>query len=279
MKRIVFTIMLLQFVSPSPRAMEVLGEIPVRDGGSWTDSGPSFEKSRTNAPAAAGGTAAMRLLGTGSGGESIYGEAGRSPAKEAALSFLLPGLGQYRMGSRAKAKLYFGLEGAGWIAAGAFYWQSLVRRDEYREYAVAYAGVPGTGHPEDYYEKIGNFISCDGPGGYNESVRSEARNLYYPDKTAMDSYYEQNMIGGDLAWRWETERSYRNFKELFAGSDASRRRAVYAVFLVLGLRIVSMVDALKIARDSNTGSGDATGMWIDIEPGRDAVRMSLCRRF
>ncbi|MCU0639065.1 MAG: hypothetical protein MUF59_04255 [Candidatus Krumholzibacteria bacterium] len=279
MKRIFLTIMLLQFAAASPRALGAAEEIPLKEDGSWTHARPSFGTAGADAAASPAQTAGLRLIGGGPDGESIHGGAPRSPAREAAMSFLLPGLGQYRMGNRTRAKIYFGLEGAGWIAAGAFFWQSMVRRDEYEEYAVAYAGVPGTGLDEDYYEKIGDFISSDGPGGYNESVLIEARNLYYPDKAAMDAYYEENMIEGDLAWRWETEKSYHNFKDLFAGSDASRRRAVYAVFFILGLRAVSMVDALKIARDSNGEAGGETGMRLDMEPCVDGVRVSLCRRF
>jgi hypothetical protein len=203
----------------------------------------------------------------------------RSPAKEAGLSFLLPGLGQHRMGNDLRAKVYFGLEGVGWVAAGAFFYQSLVRRDEYEEYAMAYAGLSGTGYDETYYETIGNYISNDGPGGYNENVLREARNLYYPDKAAMDAYYEENIMTGDMSWRWETDNVYRNFRELFAGSDTSRRRAVYALFFVVGLRVVSMVDALKLARDSNERMDREPGISIHVEPERDGFRMSLCRSF
>ncbi len=213
--------------------------------------------------------------------ESYGGLSGlyRSPGKEAGLSFLLPGLGQHRMGNDLRAKVYFGLEGVGWIAAGAFFYQSLVRRDEYEEYAIAYAGLSGAGYDEGYYETIGNYISNDGPGGYNEYVLREARNLYYPDKEAMDAYYEDNIITGEMSWRWETDKVYRNYRELFAGSDTSRRRAVYALFFIVGLRVVSMVDALKLARDSNERMDREPGISIHVEPERGGFRMSLCRSF
>ncbi|MBU8921522.1 MAG: hypothetical protein KOO63_06860 [Bacteroidales bacterium] len=203
----------------------------------------------------------------------------RSPAKEAGLSFLLPGLGQHRMGNDLRAKVYFGLEGVGWVAAGAFFYQSLVRRDEYEEYADVYAGLNGSGYGESYYETISNYISNDGPGGYNEYVLREARNLYYPDKAAMDDYYEENVITGDMSWRWETDKAYYNYRELFAGSDTSRRRAVYALFFIVGLRVVSMVDALKLARDSNERMDREPGISIHVEPERGGFRMSLCRSF
>ncbi len=221
------------------------------------------------------------IMPPGSAGyfDSGVSTGGWSPKKEAGMSFLLPGLGQYRMGHTLRAKIYFGLEAAGWIATGAFYYQSIVRKDEYMEYAVAYGGVNGTGHPEDYYEKVGNYISNEGPGGYNEYVLIEARNLYYPDTEAMNAYFDENMISGEMSWRWETGSAQRNFRELFAGSDESRRRAVYALFFIAGLRVVSSVDALRLARDANEKAGYDTGIRLDLQPQPGGFRMSLCRSF
>lgn len=202
-----------------------------------------------------------------------------APFKQAAWSLLLPGLAQKRMGRDLRAKVYFSLEGIAWVTAGAFYWQSIARKNAYEEYAVAYAGVSGTGLSEDYYETIGNYMSNEGPGGYNEYVMRDARDLYYPDKEAMDSYYEQNILAGEQAWRWENEQYYRNYRELFAGSDASRRRVTYAFFFAMGLRVVSMVDAMLLARSDDMDGGRDHGVSIDIKPEPGGFRMSLCHSF
>ncbi len=203
----------------------------------------------------------------------------RSAAKEALLSFLIPGLGQYRMGHKVRSRIYFGLESVAWISAGAFYWQSVARRDAYKSYAVAYAGVGGKGNSDGYYETIGNYMSSEGPGGYNEYVLREARDLYYPDKAAMDAYYSKEMISGDLAWRWESERAFGLYGDLFAGSDASRRRAVYSIFFALGLRVVSMVDALRLAGGLLPESETKPGISIGVDPQPGGFRMTMCRSF
>ncbi len=271
--------MLLQFAAASPRVLGAAEEIPLKEAGSWTHAGPSFGTAGADAAASRAeicGTQADRrgpgwridlrrrheVSGEGGGDEfpSARPRAVQDGKQDEGEDIFRP------RGSRMDRRwsLLLAVDGSKGRIRG-------IRR--------RLRGGTGDGLDEDYYEKIGDFISSDGPGGYNESVLIEARSLYYPDKAAMDAYYEENMIDGDLAWRWETDKSYHNFKDLFAGSDASRRRAVYAVFFILGLRVVSMVDALKMARDSNGEAGDETGMRLDMEPCVDGVRVSLCRRF
>lgn len=178
---------------------------------------------------------------------------GYTPASVAIRSFLLPGLGQRYMGKSVRSKIYFALEGAAWIGLGAFYWQSIARKNAYEDYAMAYAGVSGTGKPDDYYEIIGNFFSNEGPGGYNEFIMREARDLYYPDLEAIEAYYQSNIITGSDSWRWESRTSYDRFNDLRKGSNAAERRVIYTLFYMLGIRVISAVDAARSAMGSESG--------------------------
>jgi hypothetical protein len=189
-----------------------------------------------------------------------------SPGKIGGMSFLLPGLGQHRMGRTTRAYVYFALEAAGWITIGSSLWQSHSRRIAYEEYAVSLADVNGTGHSEDYYEKVGSYISNDGPYGYNEYVMREARDLYYPDREAMDAYFQENAIVGVMGWRWESQDDRKKFNSLRSGSNSAERNAVYAAFYLLGLRVVSAVDAVFIARKTTEVSSTG-GMPIRVEAG------------
>lgn len=193
-----------------------------------------------------------------------------SPLTEGAASLLLPGLGQLRMGRILRSRIYFGLEGAAWIAIGGFLWQGYARENAYRDYAMAFAAVAGTSHSDDYYETIGRFLSNDGPGGYNEYVRREARDLYYPDVEAINSYYEQNSITGNEAWRWESDGAFSRYNHLRDGSRSAYRRALYAGVFALALRVVSSVDAVRLARGSGPSDGGAAGkisMGLGHQPG------------
>lgn len=200
-----------------------------------------------------------------------------SAGKAGGLSFLLPGLSQYRMGRTRRASIYFTLEAAGWITVGASLWQSSARRDAYEDYAVALADVPGTGHSDEYYEKVGGWTSNDGPGGYNEFVRREARDLYYPDLEAMEEYYAQNAITGSMAWRWESDGDRRRFNSLRSGSESAERNALYAAFFLLGLRVVSAVDAVVLAR--RAPDGPSTGFRIETGPQPGGFYLALNRPF
>lgn len=193
-----------------------------------------------------------------------------SPVKEGAASLLLPGLGQLRMGKILRSKIYFGLEGAAWVAIGSFLWQGYARENAYKDYAVAFARVSGTSHSGDYYETIGKFISNEGPGGYNEYVRREARDFYYPDMEAMNSYFDQNSITGTDTWRWESSTAFSRYNYLHDGSRSSYRRALYAGFFAMALRVVSSVDAVRLARGSGSGEksdGGKVSMGFGHQPG------------
>lgn len=193
------------------------------------------------------------------------------------MSFLLPGLGQYRMGHKTRAKIYFALEGINWIIFGTSMIQGYSREQEYEEYAVVYAQVTGTGHSSDYYSTIGEYMSNYGPGGYNESVRWDARDLYYPDAEAMDAYYEANAITGSMSWRWRTEDAFKNYNVLYDGSSSAYRRALYSVMFALSLRVVSGIDAIFLARKADSAPVEEPGgvsLGVEPRPGGFALSVS-----
>ena len=190
-----------------------------------------------------------------------------SPAKEGGFSFLLPGLGQYRMGKKKRAYLYFALEGAGWIVLGTSLYRADSKEDAYHDYAVAYAGVNGTGYDQSYYENVGRWVSSDGPGGYNEYVRREARDLYYPDQAAMDAYYLDNYVSSEMGWRWTSTEAMSNFNDLRGSSEDFERYAVYSAFYLFALRVVSAVDAVYIARRSTNDVDTSSNIPVRFEAG------------
>jgi hypothetical protein len=203
-----------------------------------------------------------------------------SPLKEGAASFLLPGLGQLRMGRALRSKIFFGLEGATWVAIGSFLWQGYARENAYRDYAEAFAGISGTSHSDEYYETIGKYMSNEGPGGYNEYVRREARDLYYPDIDAMNAYYADNSIVGAYSWRWESEKTFSLYNDLRDGSRSSYRRALYAGFFALALRVVSAVDAVRLARGSaGDGNNGGKSVSMSIKHQHDGFRISFTKSF
>jgi hypothetical protein len=168
--------------------------------------------------------------------------------KAGASSLLLPGLGQQRLGRTLRAKVFFGLETASWLSIGSFLWIGYSREISYKDYAVAYAGVQGTGYSDEFYKTIGQFMSNDGTGGYNESVRRDARDLYYPNVEAIEAYYQDHMMTGDESWHWRTDDVQRRYSVLRDGSRYAYRVALYCAVAAAALRVVSAADAVRIAR-------------------------------
>jgi hypothetical protein len=198
------------------------------------------------------------------------GEAGTgiSPLKAGARSLLLPGLGEQRLGATLRAKVFYGLEAIGWISVAGFLWRGYSRENSYKDYAAAYADVQGTDHSDDYYKTIGEYLTNDGPGGYNEAMRREARDLFYPDVAAMDAYYGSHAITGDLGWLWRTEGAYRRYGALRDGSRFSYRIALYSAIGLAALRVVSAADAVRLARKDERSTADegTTSMGLERIP-------------
>ena len=221
---------------------------------------------RFNSAAPAGGYGS-HLASTGLPEEEPVAVGKYSPAKEAGLSFLLPGLGQYRMGRKKRSYIYFALEGAGWVMFGTSLYREHSKKNAYEEYAVAYAGVNGTGYDKSYYENVGRWASSDGPGGYNEYVKREARDLYYPDKSAMDAYYLENYVSEDMSWRWTSTDAMSNFNDLRGDSEDAGRYALYSVFYLFALRVVSSADAVFVARRENGEIDTSSRVPVRFEAG------------
>jgi hypothetical protein len=269
MKTLLIPLALLLATSPAAAASTLL------EDDAAIGAEPLALSLETSAPSIQAGYTGELLAQGSEAGERMY-----SPAKEGGMSFLLPGLGQHRMGYSTRAKIYFALEGINWIICGTSLIQGYSREQEYEEYAVVYAGVSGTGHSSDYYSTVGEYISNEGPGGYNESVRWDARDLYYPDTEAMDSYYEANAITGSMSWRWRTVDAFNNYNELYDGSRSAYRRALYCVMFAVSLRVVSGVDAIFLARKSDKAPVDKqSGVSIGVEPKPGGFALSVSGSF
>ena len=201
-----------------------------------------------------------------------------TPLKAGASSLLLAGLGEQRLGHDLRAKVFFGLEAVGWISVAGFLWAGHERADAYKSYAVVYAGVVGTDHSDDYYKTIGRYMESDGPGSYNESVRREARDLYYPNVTAMDSYYRAHAIPAAEGWAWRDESAFGRYGTLRDGSRFAYRVVLYSAFALAALRIVSAADAVRLARiDGRPADEGKTSM--GLEPGPRGVTLFVQRSF
>jgi hypothetical protein len=200
-----------------------------------------------------------------------------SAFRQAAWSLLVPGLAQHRMGYGVRSSIYFALEGMSWLAIGGFLWQGYNEENTFKEYAVALAGIEGTDRSDDYYELIGQYTSSAGPGGYNEYLLREARDLYYPNLDAMEEYYNANVVTGDESWEWRTEKALDLYNDMRHRSSTAYRRALYSFVFAMTLRVVSTADAVRLARSEDQSGRNPIS--LGIERRRDGILLSVGRQF
>jgi hypothetical protein len=207
-----------------------------------------------------------------------------SVVKAGLLSLLLPGLGELYLGDRTRAGVFFLGEAALWTTFTVFLVQEHLRRDTYEEYAEVFAGVTGR-RDDDYYKIVGQYLSNEGVGGYNESVRRDARALFFPDVDAMNAYYERNRITGTDGWTWESRERFLQYRDLREGANQAERRALYTAAAGILTRLVSVIDAVRLGRSINRRSEEAgrLSLRLDVEPGtrpgEAGLRLVLTRSF
>jgi len=139
--------------------------------------------------------------------------------------------------------------------------------------------VRGTDHSGDYYRTIGEHLSSDGPGGYNEGVRREARDLYYPDLAAIESYYQARAMTGDESWSWSGVNEYRHYGDIRDGSRFAYRVALYSALGAVALRIVSAADAVRVVRVDRRPAEKTGATSIGIQPRPRGIALCVQRSF
>ena len=234
---------------------------------------------RLEAPGDARGFGAVGTIPGGEGLEASESARGISARNAAAWSLLLPGLGHQRAGHTLRAKVFYGIEAAAWISVASFMWMGHERENTYKDYAVVFANVRGMDHSKDFYRTIGEHLTSDGPGGYNEAMRREARDLYYPDLAAMDTYYRTRAMIGDESWSWMSESEYRRYGDIRDGSRFAYRVALYSAIGAAALRIVSAADAVRIVRVDRRSAADAGTTSMGLERLPRGVALCVQRSF
>jgi hypothetical protein len=186
------------------------------------------------------------------------GASGTSVSKAVWYSLLLPGLGDYYLGRKTRAKAFFIAEAAVWTSFIVFEVQGHLREDSYKEFATAFGGVSSTGHSDDYYRILSQYNSSR---DYEESIKKDGRFELYPNAgyDALQNYYLSQRISDFEPWEWPSDEKRREYRAIRKGSRQAYRRAMYSVAAGVANRIVSSLFAWKTARDLSRGDRTAGG--------------------
>ncbi|HEX5131998.1 MAG TPA: hypothetical protein VFX92_05885 [Candidatus Krumholzibacteria bacterium] len=224
-------------------------------------------------PAAAGPSSAWEYDGgVGEAAEPI------SPGKAVLYSLLLPGLGDYQLGHKERASMFFAIEGGIWISYVVFKQQGSGREDEYQQMAVRFAGVDRTGHSDDFYATLREY---DNSNVYEADIKDDGRYDLRQVLTAdqMEQYFIENRLEDYVPWQWESNDYRLQYSEVRSSSKTAYRRADYMLAAAAANRVASAIVAFASARAANQQSD--LGYRLEVSPARAGldVTFTLTRSF
>lgn len=161
----------------------------------------------------------------------------KSLPKAIFLSLLVPGGGEFYVGSKAKGRIFLGVEASLWASFFGFRTYGAWIKNDYQSYAAVHAGVDLEGKSEDFFEDINFYASRD---EYNQLAR-----LYQREEA---SVYPENSLWN---WHWESPESQRYYRKLRNRSESAYRKALFMLGLSAANRVLSVIDTIREVRKYN----------------------------
>ncbi|MDE2997509.1 MAG: hypothetical protein OXU79_00350 [Gemmatimonadota bacterium] len=186
---------------------------------------------------------------------------GKSPAGAAALSLVLPGLGEFYAGGRRSARFFLVTEGILWSGMATFRFLESYRVDAYHAHAAAHAGIRLKNMPESFIKEVGDFESIYERNRRERFLAGEHADL----RTETD----------DRIWEWDTEASRIEFLELRSKATSAEQKAFLFIGGLIFNRFASALNAASIARKSRTRDTDVSFL---VDP-RGGLYASIRRGF
>ncbi len=156
-----------------------------------------------------------------------------SMRKALLLSVLLPGAGEYYADAKFKGQVFMGVEATIWSVFIAYRVYGGWKKDDYKDFAAAHAGVDNTGKDNQFYDWVGFY---DNREDFNQYGR-----LYYPDRDYLPdnkSYY----------WQWDSEANRMEFKNIKNASETAFRNSTFLIGLAIINRVISGIDTYRTVR-------------------------------
>jgi hypothetical protein len=159
----------------------------------------------------------------------------KSVVLAAALSLILPGMGELYAGSFESGKYAFFIDGGLWLSyAGMNAYGDWLRTDA-RAFAERHSGADLSEKDERFEVNIGNFLDTD---SYNATrLRNREFDLLYAHES--------------FAWQWDSDANRQRFKDLRIQSDQVYQNGKFIIAALVVNRIVSAFAAGRAASAYN----------------------------
>ncbi|MGB2698129.1 MAG: hypothetical protein WBD28_09780 [Candidatus Zixiibacteriota bacterium] len=179
----------------------------------------------------------------------------KSLSKAIFLSLLVPGGGEFYVGSNTRARIFLGVEASLWASFFGFRTYGAWTKEDYKSYAAVHAGVDLRGKSEGFFEDVNFYVSRD---EYNQLAR-----LYQREEAEI--YPESDFWN----WYWSSPESQRYYRKLRNRSEAAYRKALFMLALSGVNRVLSAIDTIREVRKYNRKVDEqfsSLGLHFDVNP-------------
>lgn len=199
---------------------------------------------------------------------------GQSKTLPLGASVILPGTGEWIMGDRRKAEVFFWIDGALWLTYGGFTYYGRSKLNESKLFARRYAGA-SLSESDKYYDYLEKYDNSD---EYNEDVLREAR-WKFPDSMEgavekRKEYLEKHGYFGKDSWNWEPDSARLwNYHKIRTSAREALQRASFTLGALVANRIISLIDCALFTEDKRLSKS------MGFVPTPDRPGMKLVFRF
>lgn len=163
--------------------------------------------------------------GEGGGSKSVF--------KAGLYSAILPGAGEFYLGAKKKARVFFVVEAISWIGFASFRTYSGWKKDDFVRFAAVNANAQLEDKSNEFHDLVGFFSDIDEA---NTRGRIET-----PGQEFLPDTPENH-------WRWTSSADQEVYRTLKNRSREANRRADFLLGAAIVNRIVSVVDAVISAK-------------------------------
>lgn len=161
----------------------------------------------------------------------------KSLAKAALYSALLPGLGEFYVGHKQKARLFFGAEAATWVGYGAYKIYGHSKEDDYVRFAQTNANAQLDNKDDDFRDMVGFYTNIN---EYNSFGR-----VFDPDRPYLVDSPENH-------WQWQSSEDQATYRHLKNRSREAYRKADFFIGVAIIARLVSVIDVVRDVKRHNS---------------------------
>jgi hypothetical protein len=158
----------------------------------------------------------------------------KNPKAAAFLSILLPGLGELYAGGPRSGRFFLFTEASLWTGMALFEHLETTRRENFKSYAAAHAGLNTEGKSDTHLEEVNAYESINARNAHELFIRGDAADLI--EETP------------ENAWEWDANASRSEFRGLRRKANSARQKGLLFVGGLLFNRFVSSINAAHIAR-------------------------------